>query len=317
LALSPLIKHIYTHGTDEVIRRGKKIHMNNSVELLGYDDIFGSASFRIKDDTYSLYYKVYIQQIKDAKNISLRCTCPYNLGDICRHEAAALFHVQEMLDRGSLNGESLTYDQRHTVAKMRLIDAKTLRMLSSPELMLEAEKLATDQSVTIDAAKDETVKATVTLHKKKYTVLIRKNEERNFDTSSDYEDPHHVLCLPKLMVFVYLLNKYGNFYFDTIRNWDKEKNKLLEAYGYSLNDNLEGKFEFTYKEGKPFLRVLDSSIKRVAIAAPVPLRELPVPDQDVEEEVTIPETTWFRARYWKQALALQTGLKNLTCLNTS
>jgi non-specific serine/threonine protein kinase len=53
------------------------------------------------------------------------------------------------------------------------------------------------------------------------------------------------------------------YYFDTIRNWDKEKNKLLEAYGYSLSDDLTGKFEFTYKDGKPFLRVLDSAIKRV------------------------------------------------------
>ena len=31
-----------------------------------------------------------------------------------------------------------------------------------------------------------------------------------------------------------------------------------------LNDDLTGKFEFVYKEGKPFLRVLDVSIKRVA-----------------------------------------------------
>ena len=26
-----------------------------------------------------------------------------------------------------------------------------------------------------------------------------------------------------------------------------------------LSDDLKGKFEFTYKEGKPFLRVLDTS----------------------------------------------------------
>ncbi|MBA2745030.1 MAG: SNF2 helicase associated domain-containing protein, partial [Flavisolibacter sp.] len=53
-------------------------------------------------------------------------------------------------------------------------------------------------------------------------------------------------------------------YFDSIRNWDKEKNKLLEAYGFSLEDDLKGKFEFNYKDGKPFLRVLDPSIKRIS-----------------------------------------------------
>ena len=104
---------------------------------------------------------------------------------------------------------------------------------------------------------------------KTYKVIIRKNEERNFDTSCDYEDTEHPLCLPKIIVLLQLLNTHGANYFDSIRNWDKEKNKLLEAYGYSLNDDLKGKFEFAYKDGKPFLRVLDSRIKRVApVAAP-------------------------------------------------
>ena len=94
-------------------------------------------------------------------------------------------------------------------------------------------------------------------------MVIRKNEERNFDTSCDYEDTKHPLCLPKVIVFLQLLNTGGPYYFDTIRNWDKEKNKLLELYGYSITDDLKGKFEFTYKDGKPFLRLLDPTIKRI------------------------------------------------------
>ncbi|RYF85130.1 MAG: helicase SNF2, partial [Chitinophagaceae bacterium] len=69
--------------------------------------------------------------------------------------------------------------------------------------------------------------------------------------------------------FLQLLNAHGANYFDSIRNMDKEKNKLLQIYGYSLQDDLDGKFEFIYKEGKPFLKLLDSSIKRVAAPAPV------------------------------------------------
>ncbi len=92
-------------------------------------------------------------------------------------------------------------------------------------------------------------------------------EERNFDTSSDYPDVVHPLSLPKVIVFLQLLHAHGAYYFDSIRNWDKEKNKLLEAYGYSLSDDLKGKFEFSYKDGKPFLRVLDTTIKRVAPVA--------------------------------------------------
>ncbi|MFI5133517.1 MAG: SNF2-related protein [Chitinophagales bacterium] len=285
MALPHLIKYVYTHGTDEVIRRGKKIHAIGFVELVEYDELFGSAVLRVKDDSYSTYYKVYVQKFKDPKSVSLRCGCPYNLGDICRHEAAALFQLQEMIDRGHLQAEEVQYDQRHTVAKMKLIDLRTLRLLSSPEVFIEAEKFLRTHKANIEYAGNETVKASVPIEGKHYKVIISKNEEKNFDTSCDYEDKEHPLCLPKLIVLLQLLNAYGSNYFETIRNWDKEKNKLLEAYGYSLKDNLAGKFEFAYKEGKPFLRVLDSSIKRVAPVA-MPLRPVIIQQQ---QEVAEPE----------------------------
>jgi non-specific serine/threonine protein kinase len=288
MALPHLIKYVYTHGTDEVIRRGKKIHAIGYVELVEYDDLFGSAVFRIKDDSYATFYKVYIQKFKDPKSLSLRCTCPYNLGDICRHEAAALISLQEMIDKGHLPTEDVEYDQKHTVAKMKFIDLKTLRMLCSPDVFIEAEQFLRTHKASIDYAKDETVKASVLLQGHSYKVLIRKNEERNFDTSCDYPDPDHPLCLPKVIVFLQLLNIYGAYYFDSIRNWDKEKNKLLEAYGFSLNDDLKGKFEFSYKDGKPFLRVLDNSIKRVVASALSPKQEPVRQQQEVEVKEEVP-----------------------------
>jgi SNF2 family DNA or RNA helicase len=267
MALPHLIKYVYTNGTDEVIRRGKKIHAIGYVELIEYDELFESVTFRVKDDSYSTYYKVYVQKFKDAKTLSVRCSCPYNLGDICRHEAAALIQLQELLDRNLLKAEETSYHQEHTVIKMKFIDLKSIRVLCSTHSFEEAEKYLRTQRPKIESAKDETVKATLELDGHEYKVILRKNEERNFDTSCEYEDTAHPLCLPKVIVFLQLLHAHGPYYFDSIRNWDKEKNKLLEAYGYSLQDNLQGKFEFSYKEGKPFLRVLDPSIKR---ASPVP-----------------------------------------------
>ena len=271
MALPHLIKYVYTNGTEEVIRRGKKIHAIGYVELVEYDELMGAVTFRVKDDSYAIYYKVYIQKFNDLKSLSLRCSCPYNLSDICRHEAAALLQLQELLDKNMLKAQQLVYDQRHTVVKIKFLDLKTIKLLCSAETYGAAELYLRTQKVRIESARNETVKAVVELDEKQYPVIIRKNEERNFDTSCDYEDSSHPLCLPKVIVMLQLLNTYGPHYFDTIRNWDKEKNKLLEAYGYSLSDDLKGKFEFTYKEGKPFLRVLDTSIKRInVLATPAP-----------------------------------------------
>ena len=67
MALPHIIKHIYNNGTDEVIRRGKKIYSLGSVELVEHDELMGSIVFRVKDDSYSTFYKVYIQKYADAK----------------------------------------------------------------------------------------------------------------------------------------------------------------------------------------------------------------------------------------------------------
>ena len=199
MALPHLLKYVYTHGGDEVIRRGKKIHAIGFVELVENDYLFGSAVFRVRDDIYSTFYKVYISNYKDPKTLSLRCACPYNLGDICRHEAAALIRLQEMIDKGMLESENVVYDQRHTVAKMKHIDLKTLRLLSSQSTYQDAEQYLRTDKASIESAKDETIKATVEIDGKSYKVIIKKNEERNFDTSSDYEDIDHPLNLPKMI----------------------------------------------------------------------------------------------------------------------
>ena len=87
MALPYLVKHIYNNGSEEVIRRGKKIHALGNVELMEYDELMSSVNFRVKDDSYSTYYKVYITQFKEPTTLKLRCTCPYNLSEICRQKA--------------------------------------------------------------------------------------------------------------------------------------------------------------------------------------------------------------------------------------
>ena len=293
MALPHLIKHIYNNGSDEVIRRGKKIHATNNVELMEYDDLMAAVTFRVKDDIYSTYYKVQINKFKEASTLSLRCSCPYNLGEICRHESAALFQLQELLDRNMLDEKDLVYDQKHTIVKMKQLDLKMIRLLTSAQSYTEAEEYLRSNKATIIEAKDERVKAEVEFDEEKYKVLIQKNEERNFDTSCNCQsDDKHPLCLHKTIVLVQLLSRYGVNYFDSIRNWDKEKNKLLEAYGYSLSDNLKGKFEFAYKDGKPFLRVLDSAIKRImpvsAGLQKMPVFSSPAAEVEVAEEIPKP-----------------------------
>lgn len=268
MSLPHILKYIYNNGTEEVIRRGKRIYSTGGVELVEVDSVLRTASFRVKSDTHSNYYKVTISKYHEPGSLTVRCQCPYNLGDICRHEAASLFQLQEMLDKRRFQEEELTYDQRHTVIKMKTIDLKSIKLLCSQQIFEEAEKLIRHQQAVITLAVDEKVEATLTEGRKSFRLIIQRNQERYFDTHCNCGETEYPLCRHKTALFLQLLHGHGPYYFDTLRNWDLEKNKLLASYGYSLKDDLDGKFTFSYVNGKPFLRVLDAEIRKVETPQP-------------------------------------------------
>lgn len=265
MALPYFIKYVYNSGTDEVIRRGKKIYSAQYVELVDHDELMHSVNFRVRDDSYATFYKVSVHKYDDPKTLSLYCSCPYNLSDICRHEVAALMQLQDLSDKNLLNSnEPSVYHQKHTVVKIKYIDLKMIRLLAGMDNYAAAEEILRKNKCSILLAANERVEAELDTGGENYHIILQKNDERNFDTSCTCYEGAHQLCKHKTALFLQLLNNWGPHYFDSIRNWDKEKNKLLEGYGYSMEDNLSDKFEFIYKEGKPFLKVIDSSVLRVS-----------------------------------------------------
>jgi non-specific serine/threonine protein kinase len=112
MALPYLVKHIYSYGTEEVIRRGKRIFALKNIELVKFDPLLGSINCRVKDDGYSTFYKVTIENFKNPATLSLRCGCPYNLSEVCRHKAAALFFIQDLMDKNMFEYQSEAYKLR-------------------------------------------------------------------------------------------------------------------------------------------------------------------------------------------------------------
>ncbi|MEO8710808.1 MAG: DEAD/DEAH box helicase [Parafilimonas sp.] len=303
MALPQLIKYIYNNGTDEVIRRGKKIFSSGYVETIEIDDLIGAVVFRVRDDSYTTFYKVYLSRYNNIQTISLRCSCPYNLGDICRHEAAALFRLQELIDNNQLGETDTAFKQKHTVVKLKQLEIRSIKMLSSPEAVSIAEDYLRGNKATILEAANDVIKAEVIYEGEDFSLQFRRNDERNLDTSCNCNsETKYPLCVHKTIVLLQLYNSYGSSFFDTISNRDREKNKLLALYGYSTDDDIDGKFEFTYRDGKPFLRVLDPSIKRI-IAPPVSERKPFL--MPIQREVLVEEKTPAELHYQKLGVVLR------------
>lgn len=258
------IKQIYSNGSEEITTRGRKIFNSGRIEVAHHDMLSNTISFRVKDDMYASWYKVQVRGYKDESTLSLKCNCTYNLGELCKHEVAVLFQLQQMSDQHLLTNVEVNYDQKHTTLRMNRLDLRQIRAFSAAETYDQAEECLRMSKPVLLENENEKVVAEITVERENFPVIIQKNAERNFDTSCNCNsETHHPLCLHKTILLLHLVNIGGADYFDSIRNWDREKNQLLGLYGFSLQDDIAGKFEFTYKNGKPFLRVLDPSIKKV------------------------------------------------------
>ena len=263
MSLPHITKHIYKTGSEEAVIRGKKIFLTDGVRLIHNDDVIQQLTFRVRNDIYKNYYNVTVSRYKDEDQMEVSCKCPYNMGDVCRHEAAALYFLNELIITNSLDSKDNSFDQKNTVVKMRNIELKLLRLYTSEENFEEAGEIAKLNKLKIFTAANELVEADLPYDGKTYELKLKRNDNSTINTSCTCDEKHYPLCKHKTALFLQLLNNYGAQYFDTIRNWDKQKNLLLGLYGYSLEDDLTDKFEFYYKDSKPFLKVLDKTIKKV------------------------------------------------------
>jgi SNF2 family DNA or RNA helicase len=289
MSLPPILRYVYNHGTEEVIKRGKKIFYSSGVQMLDVDHLLEQVRFRVRNDLYQNYYTVTINKYLQHKDLAVRCQCPYNLGEICRHEVAALFQLNDILQSGFFENTNISYDQKHTLVRMRQINKQMLQIFTSADSLEKAERVANGSRVQITTNKNDRIEANVPDPDTDvlYHVTVKQNEERYFDTSCTCDEKTHPLCVHKAALFLQGLKAYGAQFFNSMHNFDVQKNKLLEQYGYSLNDDLTNKFTFTYENNKPFLRVLDTTIQKVNARQPLMAR--PEPVVEAVEVITVEE----------------------------
>src|SRR5690606_10173576 len=128
-----------------------------------------------------------------------------NMGSVCRHEAAALFQLNDLLQSGFFDSVQVDYKQSHTTVRMRQITQHFIKLFSSTEIYSEAElTIVANKKVKISEAMDDAVKAEVEVEGKAFPVVIKQNEERYFDTSCSCDEKRYPLCIHKAAVFIYV-----------------------------------------------------------------------------------------------------------------
>lgn len=126
---------------DEILERGKNYHDQGLIYSFEAVDPFHFSAIVIGSDPYAVSV-----ELDDFRNIrSLHCTCPFDLGAICKHKVAVLHRVRDF--KSGIKTES-----DHNLARLR----EDLARMSKNELIefilnVASKKLEARQTIFAEA----------------------------------------------------------------------------------------------------------------------------------------------------------------------
>ncbi len=280
---------------------GRAIYNKGSFKLDMLDMANGVAVVEIKaayGDTQMVEISNFQHQV--TNKIGVLCECSTK-EDFCKHGIAALLALnEEIIKSGGFNtvGESKVVVnnpsagkilvQKPIVEKQKPIINNTFspiiskyktryhginewefRSSLSKEDSTRVLNLAKTNRAKITERDDMSVRAEISFKGDTNNCYIKKLDDSHYESSCDCANHKKQMCMHRATVLLQLLNDKGQFAFELMRNWDSSKNKLLADYGFSVKDNLDGKFKFTINDrtGTLEMEVLDKSIMSMSSLA--------------------------------------------------
>jgi non-specific serine/threonine protein kinase len=257
-----LSQFVKRNTESQVLSRGRSIFSSGgySVVKLDYNGN-GYAEFKVRSD-YSI--QSYLVKISDflTPNITTSCNCPDSYGGLCKHRVAMILYV---LDKMPAYVKPTLHEMADSTAVLPAIKDNYLEDLVTRETWLARNQPAkTDLLSTRDGFAD----CSVTMKEVEFLVQFNRIENSNqIKTACSCKQTLYVpLCEHKLAALFKLRDQFGERAFEMMRDWTEDKNALLAEYGYSLEDNLENKFDFKVDQnGILKLVQLDRGIQKIGV----------------------------------------------------
>jgi SNF2 family DNA or RNA helicase len=272
VVIERLKKYLKSNALPQSISKGKAIFASGGITTENFSNVEkGLATFKAKSGSSSKSYAVTIKNW-NTPIINTNCSCDYDWGGICKHRVASLLVLENELSRyTSLNPsvsaapKKKTYPTSQHIIRISSFDDWTLKNLVSLD---DWKNRSTIKKATILKALNG--EAEVEVHYKnevfntKFTKLQFNGEISTHCSCS--QDLENQACIHKLGALIVIRDTYGaNSPFDKMRDYTAEKNKLLAEFGFTLEDDLRGKFDFKLKtDGAVQLVKLDVSIQKVS-----------------------------------------------------
>jgi hypothetical protein len=266
MASDKLDKFLKGNSLPKIIVRGKQMLENKGVTIdKVITDSNGEGIFKVKSETTAQQYNV---EIKNWNNgvIVTKCNCDYDWGGICKHRVASILALKEYL---KINPKIEAFKPKFVTAE-QIVRISAFDDFSLKQLATEADWKFRNALVQTDIkhALNGVAETEVKHGNATYQVRIEKLRYNNeFLTTCNcnlsIEAP---LCIHKLSSLIAIRNAYGPVNpFERMRDYSEEKKKLLTEYGFTIEEDISGKFDFKIaSSGELQLIVLDKSIQKLS-----------------------------------------------------
>jgi SNF2 family DNA or RNA helicase len=271
IIIEKLKKYLKSNALPQSVSKGKTIFANGKVSVEKFSNVEkGEGIFKVKSDTGSKSYTVNVKNW-NTPILSTNCSCDYDWGGICKHRVAALMVLENEIIKYTATNANIFAPKKKThptsqhIIRISSFDDWTLKNLVSLD---DWKNRANVKKVQILSALNGEAILDVNYKGEDFEVKftqLKFNSELSTHCSCS-QDLENQSCIHKLAAFIAVRDAFGaNNPFDRMRDYTVEKDKLLAEYGFTMDDDLKGKFDFKLQaNGDLQLIKLDASIQKIS-----------------------------------------------------
>jgi non-specific serine/threonine protein kinase len=259
-----LKKYVLNNTFPDIVARGRKMLGDKLCTLDSLDPTGpGKAVFKVRSDSEDKVYRVEVSGFKSG-TLKSSCTCPYDWGGICKHRVAAIHLLDNKLQQVENGPASIVFQMLDSVAFLPALGDAALRVNCRDDDWKAVAKLP--ERVVVKQALNGFAECELTYKKTPYTIRLTGQAKDLVHTAcSCNESLLYPLCLHKVAALLKIREQFGPNAFTMMRDWTDDKRRLLAEYGYTLDDDLKGKFDFRVndKKGELELVLRDASLHKL------------------------------------------------------
>ncbi len=200
--------------------------------------------------------KLYHVKIETAGVLDTSCNCPYDWGNICKHEVAALLHLKKypvdvkIMASKPTEKKSFEYKNSYTWTKIPEYNSLNAKSIDDLSIFINRMNVNRNWRQYIKAVKEDSFDIVIEKYYWDSEKVEFKFKDKELKIRCSCRQHTKGLCSHQISALEYLLEEHGSKFFNQFDPLflDNFKEQTLKEYGIAENDNFNDYFELNFNE---------------------------------------------------------------------